>query len=196
MDATTALQKVLDPQDNSTGGGSASALAGAMAAALAAMVARLSEGKSYGLTDETYVELSATGERLAAALAAGAGRDAEAFATVQAAYRLPRTGGEQRAARAAAIQAALTGAAEVPLTNATLCARALELARLLESRSNPNALSDLQCAGYLARAGLAGCLANVSINLPGIQDPAVVERLRAEADALRELLQDESRDEG
>ncbi len=34
--------RVLDPDDNSTGGGSASAIAGAMAAALVAMVSRLS----------------------------------------------------------------------------------------------------------------------------------------------------------
>ena len=41
-----AFLKVLDPTDNSTGGGTASAVAGAMAAALAAMVARLSIGKA------------------------------------------------------------------------------------------------------------------------------------------------------
>ena len=35
---TGAYLRVLDPADNSTGGGSASALAGGMAAALAAMV--------------------------------------------------------------------------------------------------------------------------------------------------------------
>ncbi|MFI5038230.1 MAG: cyclodeaminase/cyclohydrolase family protein, partial [Solirubrobacterales bacterium] len=37
-----AYLRVLDPADNSTGGGTASAIAGAMAAALVAMVARLS----------------------------------------------------------------------------------------------------------------------------------------------------------
>ena len=72
MDTVEAFLQVLDPGNNSTGGGTASALAGAMAAALAAMVARLSLGKDLGAPDTVYRELSATGETLSAELAAGA----------------------------------------------------------------------------------------------------------------------------
>jgi formiminotetrahydrofolate cyclodeaminase len=187
MDTVTAFLQVLDPNDNATGGGTASALAGAMAAALAAMVARLSVGKGLDASDTAYRQVSATGETLSAELAAGAAQDAEAFAAIKAAYRLPRDTAEQKAARSQAIQAAMINAARVPLHNAGLCVRVLELVGLLEGRSNPDALSDLQCSGYLARAGLDGCLANVAINLPAIKDPAVVSAINAQVRALRAL---------
>ena len=187
MDTVEAFLQVLDPSNNSTGGGAASALAGAMAAALAAMVARLSVGKGMGASDTVYRELSATGETLSAELAAGAARDANAFAAVTAAYRLPRETPEQKAERAQAVQAAMINAARVPLDNAGMCVQTLELAGTLEGRSNPDALSDLQCAGYLARAGLDGCLANVAINLPAIKDPVVVSAINEQVRVLRSL---------
>jgi methenyltetrahydrofolate cyclohydrolase len=185
MDTITAFRQVLDPNDNSTGGGTASAFAGAMGAALAAMVARLSVGKGAGASDSAYEEVRAAGEALGEELASGAARDAEAFAAVTAAYRLPRVTAEQKSARTQAIQAAMIEAAQVPLRNAELCAQVLELVDQLEGRANPNALSDLQCAGYLARAGLSGCLANLAINLPSIKDPATVAGMEDRAQALR-----------
>jgi len=87
--------------------------------------------------------------------------------------------------RAQAIQAALIDAAQAPLRNAGLCAQVLEVVERLEGRANPNALSDYQCAGYLARAGLTGCLANVAINLPAIKDPAVTSAIEKQAQALQ-----------
>jgi formiminotetrahydrofolate cyclodeaminase len=187
MDTIEAFLQVLDPNDNSTGGGTASALAGAMAAALAAMVARLSLGKGLDASEAAYRQVSATGETLAAELATGAAQDAEAFAAVKAAYRQPRETVEQKAARAQAIQAAMINAARVPLRNAGLCVRVLELVGLLEGRSNLDALSDLQCSGYLAQAGLEGCLANVAINLPVIKDPAIVSDINQQVQTLRAL---------
>ena len=189
MDTITAFLQVLDPNNNSTGGGTASALAGAMAAALAAMVARLSGAKALGASDAAYRQVSATGETLSAELAAGAARDAEAFAAVKAAYRLPRETPERKAARTESIQAAMINAARVPLHNAGLCVQVLELVGLLEGRSNPDALSDLQCSRYLAQAGLDGCLANVAINLPSIKDQAVVSAIKDQVRTLRALAQ-------
>ena len=176
---TTTFLRVLDPADNSTGGGSASAIAGSMAAALAAMVARLSVNGAGGEADDYYLPIAQTGAALAQALLAGATEDAHSFDAVMAAYRLPKTTDEEKAARTAAIRAAMAHATRVPLRNAELCAEALALVERLEGRSHPRALSDLQSAGHLARAGLAGCLANVEINLPGVKDEAAREEIEA-----------------
>jgi formiminotetrahydrofolate cyclodeaminase len=182
----TAFQRVLDPADNSTGGGTASAIAGAMAAALTAMVARLSLGQKTSEPDATFQEIAQTGSELARVLLAGSDEDARAFDAVMAAYRLPKGLESEAVARRSAIRAAIVNAARVPLRNAESCARVLALVAQLEGRSNPRAASDLQCAAYLARAGLEGCLANVDINLPDVKDPATAEEIRTRAQELRQ----------
>ena len=183
---TAAFLRVLDPEDNSTGGGTASAIAGAMAAALVAMVARLSMNQAGGEPDDFYAEIATDGGALAEELRAGGDEDARAFDAVLAAYRLSRGSDEERAARRGAIRTALAHATRVPLRNGELCAAAAELVAQLEGRANPRALSDLQSAAYLAEAGLRGCLANVDINLPALKDePAAAAEIRARADSLR-----------
>lgn len=180
-----AFLRVLDPSDDATGGGTASAVAGAMAAALAAMVARLSIGREGMEPEGYYAGVRDEGQGLADELFRGGREDSEAFDAVRAAFRLPRESEEERTRRSAAIQAAMVGAAHVPLENARRCRRVLDLCAELEGRSNPNVASDLTCAGELARAGLMGCLANVDINLPSIKDEGVRAEMAREAAGLR-----------
>lgn len=182
---TPTFLRVLDPADTSTGGGSASAIAGGMAAALIALVARLSLNGAGGEPDAYYLAIAEQGAALSQALLAGADEDAGSFTEVMAAYRLPKATDDEKAARTAAIRSAMTYATRVPLHNAELCAEVLSLAARLEGRSNPRALSDLQAAGHLARAGLLGCLANVAINLPGVKDEAAAIEIRARVARLR-----------
>ncbi len=172
-----AFLRVLDATDNSTGGGTASSVAGAMAGGLAAMVARLSMGKKDLSPREHYEAIAADAENLSAALFDGGHEDAAAFDKVSAAYRLPKDTDEDKAARSRSIQEAMIHAAEVPLANAERCSRVLKICRSLEESYNTNAASDLECAGYLARAGLKGCVANVKINLPYIKDPEVCNQI-------------------
>lgn len=181
----SAFLRVLDPTDNSTGGGTASAIAGAMAAALIAMVARLSIGKA-GMADEAlYQAMIAEAQTLSSQLFDGGQADAAAFDRIRAAFKLPKETPDEKIARTEAIQNATIHAARVPLANAQHCRRVLELAAQLQGRSNPNAASDLECAGYLAHAGLQGCLANVEINLQSIKDAAVAAELAAQVQPLR-----------
>jgi len=184
-DQIAAFLRVLDPADTSTGGGTASAIAGAMAAALVAMVSHLSAGPDAAEPVAYYEDIAQAGNALTAALLEGADEDTRAFASVRAAYRLPRESEVEVAARRAAIQSGLINAARVPLRNAQRCAQVAALVGRLEGRANPRVTSDLQCAAYLARAGLQGCLANVDINLPSIKEPVAAEEIRTQARDLR-----------
>ena len=179
-----AFLRVLDANDNSTGGGTASAIAGAMGAALVAMVARLSIGKDGMKQDSYYHPIIDEAEALSKELFEGGREDAEAFDGIRQAYRWPKESVQEKTERSQAIQKAFIHATEVPLANAKMCARSLELAEKLIHRSNPNAVSDLICGQYLARAGTRGCLENVQINLSMIKDQEDQKRLSEEADNL------------
>ena len=165
-----AFLRVLDADDNSTGGGTASSVAGAMAAGLAAMVARLSMNKKDLGPSEHFQKMALQAEELCQELFNGGREDAAAFDQVATAYKMPKDTQDAKNIRSQAIQTAMLLAAEVPLSNAERCRRVLELCRSLKGCFNTNAASDLECAVYLATAGLKGCAANVRINLPCIKD--------------------------
>jgi formiminotetrahydrofolate cyclodeaminase len=180
--------KVLDHQDSSTGGGSASAIAGAMAGAMLAMAARLSGPMQDGIDRDFYDRLVAHGKQLSQELLAGSQDDAQAFQAVRSAYQHPKQTAEEKATRQQVIQTAWLLATSVPLANAGRCLRVLELCFELGEWVNPKVLSDLRCALLLAQGGLLGCLENVQINLPAIKDATIAAQLAGQAGGLRERL--------
>lgn len=184
-----AFFRVMDPSDNSTGGGAASALAGAMAASLVGMAARISRRAKEPDEREMFTQLATKAEELALRLLEGARRDAEAFDRVLEAYKMPRTTEMERALRAEAIQEALKLAATVPLENARMCSEVMDLCRGLELRVDPKASSDLTCAKYLGEAAIKGCLENLAINLRDMKDSILSSRLREEGLRLAERIE-------
>jgi formiminotetrahydrofolate cyclodeaminase len=185
-----AFRRVLDATDNSTGGGTASSVAGAMAAGLVAMVARLSMGKKGLAPPKQYEPIAAEAEKLSKTLFDGGHEDAAAFDRVSSAYKMPKETIDEKASRGLAIQTAMIHAAEVPLSNAGQCKRVLELCRSLEDSFNTNAASDLECAGYLATAGLKGCAANVRINLPYIKNQEISKAIENNLKSILKSLDD------
>lgn len=160
------------------GGGGASALTAAASAALISMVCNLSIGRPRYSEHEqllTGVLRQATQRREMALTLAEA--DAGAFQTVLAAYKLPRSTDEERRDRAGAIQAALAGAAEVPLRVAAIAADLIRLAGDISGRSNPSVLSDVAVAAVLARAALDSAVVNVEVNLAGLDQGEPRSRL-------------------
>lgn len=182
-----AFLKVMDANDNSTGGGTASGVAGAMAAGMVAMVARLSIGKKNMAPDAHYEDIANRGEKLVKVLFDGGREDSDAFAHVSAAYRMPKATDEEKAERTKAIQKTMQHATEVPLKNAHGCHDVLALCHSLKDCFNKNAASDLECAEHLANAGMLGCVANVRINLPSIKDETVVKSIAQQLDKILEI---------
>ncbi|MGQ9558841.1 MAG: cyclodeaminase/cyclohydrolase family protein [Desulfurispora sp.] len=166
------------------GGGSVAALAGALGAALAGMVAGLSTGKAAAGAGSQMQQLQAQAARLQEALARAVEEDTLAFQRVMQAYRLPRGTVEEKAARSAAIQQALQGAAEHPLQVAGQCIEVLRLCREAALAGNQNALSDAAVGALLAHSGLVGALYNVAINLASIKDAQFVTTSREQVGAL------------
>jgi formiminotetrahydrofolate cyclodeaminase len=183
-DNISSFQKVLDPNDNSTGGGTASAVTGAMAAALVAMVARLSMGRENSKDVSFYKSLISEAERLSTELLTGSRKDSEAFARIMTSFKMPKDTQEQQIVRRQAIDEAMLTATRIPLINAERCQQILDLKQKLEGHYNLNAASDLECAGHLAWAGLLGCLANVKINLPGIRNESQAAKIAKRVEQL------------
>ncbi|MHB1264917.1 MAG: glutamate formimidoyltransferase [Gemmatimonadaceae bacterium] len=152
------------------GGGSVAAHAGALAAALAQMVAGLTAGKKkYAAVDAEMRELALRAAALVNRLSALVQKDADAYAAVSAAYKLPGDG-HAAAAKQDAITNALLGAAEVPLETARACAEVATLALAVAERGNVNAVSDAGVAALLAEAGARGAAYNVRINIASLED--------------------------
>ncbi len=153
------------------GGGSASAYAVALSASLVSMVSRLTLKKTeYEKHWPAVKGILEESEKLRVQSLTLVDRDAQSFATVMKAYRLPKETDSDKQARSAEIQMRLKDAAQVPLETTDLAARTLDAARNLAEYANLNALSDIRTAVFLARAGFQGATANVAINLTGVKD--------------------------
>jgi glutamate formiminotransferase/formiminotetrahydrofolate cyclodeaminase len=153
------------------GGGSVAAHAGALGAALAQMVAGLTAGKKkYAAVDSEMRDVGVRAAALGNTLAALVARDAEAYAAVAAAYKLPSDTPELEGEKQAKIDQALLAAAAVPLETAAACTAVAELALAVAQRGNANAASDAGIAALLAEAGCIGASYNVRINVVALSD--------------------------
>ena len=146
------------------GGGSAAAAAGAMAAALGSMVTRLVKLDPTPFEADRHFFTEAVD------------RDAEAFNQVMAAYKSPRD------ERGPYVEAALHGAAEVPLE---VMERCRDLAARLDSLDVPARFaSDLAVAKSLTAAARAGAWENVKINLESIKEEEFKANVQRRVDAI------------
>ena len=163
------------------GGGSVSAYAGALSAALSRMVAGLTIGrKKYVAVEAEMTVVAANAEKLSHGLSQLVQKDADAYAQVAAAYKLPKDSPD----RSDAITKALLGAAQVPLETARLCAQAAELAASVAAKGNSNAVTDAGVAALLASAGAQGASFNVRINVASLDDKSAGQYLATEASDL------------
>lgn len=164
------MDKILDSENVTVGGGSAGAISGAMAAGLIGMVARLSTGKGYKLNDKVYLELADELDKLSEELLKGSEKDTEAYLLIKNAFKLPKSTDEEKEKRKKAVNNAGIEAALVPKSNADKCDRVYTIANILEGNYNENAASDFIIGKNLAHLGKQGCILNIEANLSLIKD--------------------------
>ena len=156
-------------------GGSVAALAVAMAAGLVAMAARLA--REWPQASEVVERAEMLRSRVATLAVA----DAEAYANVLEALRLPRGS----AAREATVAEALSRAADVPLAIAEAASEVATLAALVAQAGSAHLRGDAVVAAEIAEAGARGAAELVVINL-GNRDEARVRRAKELAAKTRE----------
>ena len=165
------------------GGGSAAAYSAAMAAALVAMVARTTIGKKkYADVEAQMKALAARADTLRAELSRLVAEDSAAFEAVMAAFGLPKDTEANKNKRAEAIQQATLTAAQVPLSVVEKSLEILDLSRQASELGNANAITDAATAAALAQAAITGAGMNVRINLTGLDDKQMAEKLQAAVD--------------
>jgi len=184
MDYKNVLELILDTDDVTVGGGSASALSGALSCGLIGMVCKLSTKKDYGISPECQLEYAKELEELREKLLSGIVNDANAYGVIIDAYKLPKETEEEKEIRKKAIAAAGIVGATAPMENARLCRRIYDIGVELESKTNPNCQSDLVIGRELSKIGTNGCLMNIEANLPLVKDE---EKLKEFSKTIKEL---------
>lgn len=167
------------------GGGSVSAYMGALGAALGTMVANLSSHKR-GWDDrwKEFSDWAEKGQAVMQELLALVDEDTAAFNRIMEAFGMPKGNDEEKAARAAAIEAATLYASEVPLRTMQVSCKVFEIVKAMAETGNPNSVSDAGVGALAARAAVLGARLNVRINASGLQDKTKAAALLAEADEI------------
>jgi formiminotetrahydrofolate cyclodeaminase len=168
------LDRIASDKD-SPAGGSVAAIAVAMAAGLVALAARLA--RDWPQASEVVEQA----EALRSTVTPLALADADAYAKVLEALRLPRGS----AARERTVAAALSEAADVPLAVAEAAAEVATIAALVARAGSAPLRGDAVVAAELALAGARGAAELVAINLAG-RDDARVRRAQELAVTTRE----------
>lgn len=167
------------------GGGSISAYMGALGAALGTMVANLSAHKRGW--DERWKEFSDQadkGQEVMRELVELVDEDTAAFDRIMATLKMPKGSEEEKASRAAALEAATLYAAQVPLRTMKAALKALPLCLAMARTGNPASASDAGVGALAATAAVRGAQLNVRINSAGLADREKASELVSEAERI------------
>ena len=164
------------------GGGSISAYMGALGAALGTMVANLSSHKAgWDARWKEFSDWADKGQAVMNRLLTLVDEDTAAFDRIMAAIGMPKGSEEEKAARAAALEAATLYATEVPLKTMKAALEVFPIVKAMAQEGNPASVSDAGVGALAARSAVLGAQLNVRINAAGLADRQAAERLCAEA---------------
>ena len=182
MEIKRFLEK-LSSDTPTPGGGSASALAGTLSASLSLMTAGLSLKK--GKMKERELRgikkaVSGIQKRLFRAIE----EDAKSYEAVLKAFHLPKDTEKERIVRSKAIRQAYRKATITPQLVCQQSIELLEYSNTLILKGNPNALSDVGVAAFLADTAVKGGLLNIGINLGPVRDKSFKKKMHSLAGKL------------
>jgi methenyltetrahydrofolate cyclohydrolase len=170
------------------GGGASAALHAAQGAALLAMVARYSIGEKYAEHQATIGRIIAEADELRMIALRLGEADAEAFAAVANACKMPSSTDAEREERSEVIAKTLANAAWPPAKLIGVAGMVVDLAAALAAIGNRSLISDVAAAAEAARAAAATARINVEINLAGITDAQTSLELIADADQADDVI--------
>lgn len=157
----------------------------AFAAGLAEMVANVTlAGKTPPADPESLQRVSIGGEALRNRLLALALADEQAYGSYRAASSLPRSTDDEKAARRAALDAALVTAADVPMAIARAGVELLGLLTQAAQQVTTHVLSDVSTAAVLTEGAVRGALFTATVNADLMKDASRQESLRVEIASL------------
>lgn len=167
------------------GGGSIAAYMGALGGALGAMVANLSAHKAgWDERWEFFSNWAEKGQHLMEELLHLVDEDTASFNRIMDVFAMPKGSDAEKAARAAALEAATLYATEVPLKTMQKSFEIFDVVRAMAQDGNPNSVTDAGVGALAARSAVLGAQLNVKINASGLKDKAMAEKLVAEADRI------------
>ena len=170
------------------GGGAVVAVAGALCASMLEMPLRFTAGKRrFADVEKRAREL--IGEVVCAreSFEQLVSRDAQGYAAVAEALRMPRESDEERSARREAINEAMLGALEPPLEMVRLCLRLSRVAGEVLEIGNPNLSGDTAVAASLLPGAARAAALNVRQNLSACGEDRRRELSKELADSLAEI---------
>ena len=158
-------------ESKAPGGGSISSAMGAMGAALGTMVANLSSHKR-GWDDrwEEFSDWAVKGKQCHDELLRLIDDDTDAFNKIVAAWGLPQSSDEEKAAKNQAIQYATKEAIEVPFRVMQTSLACMEVCKAMAQIGNPTSVSDAGVGALAARSAVMGAYLNVKINSSDVED--------------------------
>ncbi len=163
------------------GGGSTAALVGALATTMSSMSANFTVGREkFKQYDSQLKKILEECEKSRETLLSLMEEDIKVYSGINNAYGLPKSTEAEKSKRSEEIQKATIIAMEVPLKTTMCCLYILELTHELVDIANPNLISDVGVAGFLAEAALQCAKLNVEINLATIKNQSLVEKAQNE----------------
>ena len=174
MDYSMTLNDYLESLSSKAptpGGGNVSAFCGVLAASLTIMVCNLTIGrKKYADVESEMIEIKNDLENLKNRFSELADEDNKAFEKVMETFKLPKETDEEKLEKAAKIDEATLGAAEVPSEVVNVCKQILPKIRTIVIKGNQNSLSDTGVAASLVNTAAEGAFLNVLINCTALSN--------------------------